>query len=228
MIINKKYIWDNPYHQDRKLYHKISKLIIHHSGTNNEWVISVWRWSRYEVSFHFSIQKDWEIIQYLEEDQIWYHCWGGEKYFEYIDNKWWVNNLNPISIGIEIVNYWDNIDKYTDAQRKSLIELTQYIVNKYNIKSEDIIWHKELTKNKIDPTPSFFEWGMDWFRKYIKETYVNKYDSLWKVKIFNKFNNESVSNWEIKELIEVWLFRLIENLKKWKLVIRNKKTKGRK
>jgi len=34
---------------------------------------------------------------------------------------------------------------------------------------------------------------MDGFRKYIKETYVEKYPTLGKVNIFNGFDNEKIS-----------------------------------
>ena len=60
---------------------------------------------------------------------------------------------------------------------------------------------------------------MKWFREKIKEkTEIKPYVNVLWYEIFNNMDD----NYETKKLIEIWIYRFIENLKDKKLKIRGK------
>lgn len=74
------------------------------------------------------------------------------------------NNINDISIGIEIVNlgYKKGVFNkrcwipFTNYQIKILIELAKVIINKYNIDPTGIVGHNDIAPGrKVDPGPLF-------------------------------------------------------------------------
>ncbi len=220
MIIKDKYLNNTENKQKRWIKDIIKYIIIHHTAWKAPWDFNMLSWLNKNsgVSIHYYIWKDgliWNLVG--EKDYIAYHT--GKSNIWPVENTsfWW--NLNPISIWIELENWWDWKDEYTDEQIKSLEELTIEIVKRNNIDIENILWHKEITTRKIDPSSNFYEGDMKWFREKIKEkTEIKPYVNVLWYEIFNNMDD----NYETKKLIEIWIYRFIENLKDKKLKIRGK------
>ena len=216
----------------KRLSYLIKYLIIHHTaGSINSDIWMLW-WTnpKSNVSVHFLIDKEWIIYQCVSADYIAYHTWTSDKW-PYELNWWWWWNLNPTSIWIEVSNLWNWKDPYTDKQIKSLEDLSIYLINKYDIKIENVLWHKEITKRKIDPSSNFYKWDMEWFRNFLKtkkDTNNNnnnlnnnnnnmsndtKYDNIDSFLLFTDLTD----NKDIKRLIEIWIKRYYEQLNAWTL-----------
>lgn len=228
--INKTYLNETTYTQKRKDNHVIKYLIIHHTAGffNSDIAIFRWHTSRW-VSIHYYISKLWVIYQFLDDNMIWYHTWLSDKWPQ--ENIfWWGWNLNPISIWIELENLGDWKDEYTKEQIKSLEELSIDLLNRHNIEIQNVLWHKEITKRKIDPSSNFYENDMEWFRNFLdnkinwtqdtqeiqEENKENKYKNIPWFEIFE----DMTDNYEIKKLIEIWLYRAAQLSKEKKLKIR--------
>lgn len=231
MQIKDKYLNNTLNKQKRNKDEIIKYFIIHHTAWKAPWDFNMLSWINKNswVSVHFYIWKDWIIWNLVWEDYIAYHTWSSNIWP--IENTRWWWNLNPISIWVELENLWDWKDQYTKEQIESLERLTLYLVKKYDIKIENILWHKEITTRKIDPSKNFYDWDMEWFREAtkkalwikedIKENLIKiqekkKYEDITWYEIFWDMND----NYETKKLIEIWLYRFVQNMKEKKLKIR--------
>jgi len=158
--------------KNKDLRHKndiIKYLIIHHTAWHAPWDFNMlsWRNPNSKVSVHYYIGKDGIIWALVWENYIARHT--GKSNIGPKEQTRWGWNLNPISVWIELENYGNWKDPYTKEQIESLKELSLDIIKRNNIKIENVLWHKEITTNKIDPSSNFFAWDMDWFRKYLKK-----------------------------------------------------------
>lgn len=106
-----------------------------------------------QVSAHYIIGKDGEVVQCVEDDRRAWHA-GPSKLGDRV-------KVNDFSIGIELVNAQTGHDPFTDAQYETLNKLVAHLVAKYNIPKERIVGHKDITdrKSKRDPAENF-----DWNR----------------------------------------------------------------
>jgi len=103
-----------------------------------------------QVSAHYLIKKDGEILQLVDDSNIAWHAgvssWHGQE------------KLNQNSLGIEMDNMGD--EPFSDAQMESCIELSTSLMLKYNIKAENFIGHSDVAPSrKIDPG-IFFDWQL--------------------------------------------------------------------
>jgi N-acetyl-anhydromuramoyl-L-alanine amidase len=103
-----------------------------------------------EVSSHFLIRRDGELVQYVPCDQRAWHagrsCWRGRE------------NCNDFSIGIELEGT-DN-EPYTSSQYARLNMLLGLLREHYGIPPEAIAGHDQIAPGrKTDPGPAF-----DWSR----------------------------------------------------------------
>ena len=213
--INNNYLNETNYKTLRGKNDLLKYIILHHTAWKNS--INIFRGkNKKQVSIHYLIDKKWNIYHFIDENNfIAWHTWNSNKWPKE-KTRWW-RNLNPISIWIELENLWDWKDPYTKEQIDSLIQLTKFLKDKYNIEINNILWHKELTTRKIDPSDNFFKWWMSWFRKYLKdlekwkETKTKKLEPDLK-KIFNKM--EEIEK-EIKKLNQLTKdFKEINEMKK--------------
>lgn len=210
MKTNIKYLNETKRKIKRKKEEKIKFLIIHHTAWKNS--VNIWRWKWKQVSFHYLINKEWVVYFLVWEEYIAFHTWKSNKGPH--ETTRWGWNLNPISIWIELENLWNWIDEYPEKQIEALKVLSKDIIKRNKIKIENVLWHKEITNRKIDPSANFFEWDMDWFRNYLKWNKKNdSNESFDRYKIFEDFSK----NWEIKKLVEIWLYRFIKLIKSKKL-----------
>lgn len=122
-----------------------------------------------EVSAHVIIWKNkWEIAFIWTFDDILWHCW--------VSSYDWKTWLNKYSIGIEVVWPW-----FTDFQRKAVRWLVDYLMNKYDIPSKNVIRHKDITDRKVDIDDSFWNNEFSTFKEYqdsfdVDNTEIEGYD----------------------------------------------------
>ena len=103
-----------------------------------------------EVSAHFFIARDGELIQFVPTDKRAWHA--GVSTFQ------GRANVNDFSIGVELEGT-DDI-AYTDAQYAVLRNLTIDIMGEYPITADTIVGHSDIApERKTDPGASF-----DWCR----------------------------------------------------------------
>ncbi|MBK5071974.1 1,6-anhydro-N-acetylmuramyl-L-alanine amidase AmpD [Budviciaceae bacterium CWB-B4] len=108
------------------------------------------------VSAHCLIRRNGQIVQYVPFDKRAWHA--GVSLFEGRER------CNDFSIGIELEGT-DTTD-FTPAQYQSLQQLTQQLIQHYNIVPERITGHSDIAPGrKTDPGPHF-----DWqrYKKQIK------------------------------------------------------------
>ena len=91
----------------------------------------------YEVSSHYIIDVNGDILQLVEENNIAFHA--GISYWNCVDG------LNETAIGIEFFNPDpDNID-FTKEQIQSGIKLCLDIKQRHNIKNQNIVGHLDIS-----------------------------------------------------------------------------------
>ena len=103
-----------------------------------------------EVSCHYLIKKNGEIIRMVPESFIAWHA--GKSY--------WRNHksLNQNSIGVEITNpgHQYNYKKFTKKQINALLKLSRYLIKKYKINPKNILGHSDIAPaRKKDPGEKF-------------------------------------------------------------------------
>lgn len=99
---------------------------------------------RHLVSTHYYITKLGEIYQLVQDKDIAWHAgvsyWQGEK------------NCNRFSLGIELENRNDGVDKYSQPQYDALVWLCQTKVRQYNIPQSRFVRHSDVAPGrKSDP-----------------------------------------------------------------------------
>jgi N-acetyl-anhydromuramyl-L-alanine amidase AmpD len=103
-------------------------------------------YQKYEVSAHYIIAKNGEIVQLVEENNISHH--GGKGTLPDGNNK-----INTRSIGIELIN--TKSSSYSEIQIAQLKSLLIAIKSRFKIKY--ILGHSEIAPDrKTDP------WNFDW------------------------------------------------------------------
>jgi len=123
----------------------ITTIVVH--ATANSTLIDVISWFQNPTAYlsaHYVIGKDGKMVQMVkDEDRAWHAGkseWRG------------VPNVNDYGLGIELVNLNDGQDPYPEAQYQSLVKLCQALAHKYNISTEDIVGHYQVSPGrKTDP-----------------------------------------------------------------------------
>ncbi len=105
-----------------------------------------------EVSAHYCIEEDGTIWQLVDEDRRAWHAgassWQGE------------TDINSHSIGIELVNPGHEFGyrPFTEAQYQSLIPLCKAIMQRYDIKTENILGHSDVAPERKQDPGELFDW----------------------------------------------------------------------
>lgn len=108
-----------------------------------------------EVSAHFFIRRNGELIQYVScLDRAWHagvSSWQGRE------------NCNDYSIGIELEGCDDVA--YDEAQYKQLARLSAVLCDEYEMSTDQIVGHCDIAPGrKTDPGESF---NWDLFKQYL-------------------------------------------------------------
>ncbi|HEU5100830.1 MAG TPA: N-acetylmuramoyl-L-alanine amidase [Roseiflexaceae bacterium] len=113
------------------------------------------------VSIHYYIGKNGAISQMVDDKNI---AWQAGASSWKVDGRV-VKGCNPISIGIELENLNTGRDPYPAAQYNAAVELTRYLVSRYNIPRNQLVRHLDIApRRKTDPA------GFPWAR-FVDEVY---------------------------------------------------------
>ena len=129
----------------------IKYLIIHYTGMKKT-SDAIKRLINYksEVSCHYFIKKNGDIIRMVPDSYI---AWHAGK------SNWKKNNfLNKLSIGIELDNpgHEHGYQPFKSKQIESLKRLIKKLKSKYKIKKENILGHSDIApERKRDPGEKF-------------------------------------------------------------------------
>lgn len=121
-------------------------IILHHTATwynTINWVLNTL--TKWTVSCHYVVDTNWDKYKIWATDNILWHAW--------ISEYWKYKDMNRYSIWIEVI--WP-LPWFTNEQKKSVKELVEHLMFKFNIPKENILRHKDITNRKIDIDDSFW------------------------------------------------------------------------
>lgn len=175
---------------DRSGCTKPELVIIHATGGKDfEWAMNVLYDPKREASTHYIIQEDGTIYRMVDEEKRAWHAgtpsskWQGKE------------DINSLSIGIELSNrHAEQMEKYSDAQLNSLVELCQHFKNKYDLPAKAFVGHSDISPqraDKVDPNYHFpwktmAEHGIG---VWPKVTLKDKFNGVAVIKNENKMTN---------------------------------------
>ena len=142
----------SPNHGERKGGCGIDMLVLHYTGCPSCESALLWMLSPdAEVSAHYLVDEDGEIIQLVAEERRAWHaglsCWDGE------------TDVNSRSIGIEIQNAGhleDPPPPYPEKQIAAVIALVEDIVRRHDIAPWRVVGHSDIAPDrKADPGEHF-------------------------------------------------------------------------
>ncbi len=128
---------------------KPNYVIIHHTAQDSlQQTLHTFTVPHTQVSSHYVIGRDGEIVQMLNDYVRGWHAGAG---------KWGsVTDLNSVSLGIELDN--NGSEPFSEAQIHSLLNLLDTLKGKYNIPTANFIAHSDIAPTrKVDPS-AFFPW----------------------------------------------------------------------
>ena len=174
---------------------KIKFIVFHYTGMKKE-KDSIGRLTSFKskVSSHYFIKKNGEILTLVPDLYIAWHA--GISY--------WKNYklINKYSIGIEISNPGHDYkyNKFSKKQINSIVQLSKYLVRKYNIKSDFILGHSDIAPDRKKDPGEKFPW------QYLSIKKIGFWHNLSQKKLF-KERFQSISELEknifIKNLIKI-------------------------
>ena len=132
---------------------KIKYIIIHYTGTKTLLeALNIFKDESSQVSCHWLISKKGKLYKIVDEKNVAWHAgisyWKGERM------------LNDNSIGIELDNIGHglNYQIFSNVQMQVLEKLLKLLINKYNIKTKNILGHSDIAPDrKLDPG-ELFNW----------------------------------------------------------------------
>ena len=139
------------FNSKKRLSKQIKFIIFHYTGMKNESnALKRLTDIRSEVSCHYLIKNNGEIVQILPDLYIAWHA-GKSSWKNY-------KSLNKNSIGIEITNpgHEHGYKKFTKKQITSLLKLSKFLIKKYKISPKNILGHSDIAVlRKKDPGEKF-------------------------------------------------------------------------
>ncbi len=141
----------SPNFNDRRDSKKPCYIILHYTDTKDTVeALSYLCNPEAEVSSHYVIEQDGNILQLVDEEKRAWHAgkseWKGE------------TDMNSVSIGIELVNpgHTYGLEPFPDIQIEKLIILCKQIMTRWGIPPENVLGHEDIAPGrKIDPGPLF-------------------------------------------------------------------------
>ena len=191
MLIKKTLNYSPNFNSKKRDNRQIKFLVFHYTGMKLE-VDAIKRLKEIqsEVSSHYLIKNNGEIVLMVPEPYIAWHAgisfWKGYK------------SLNKYSIGIEISNpgHSHNYKNFSTKQIKSIVNLSKYLIKKYNIKPNNILGHSDIAPNRKKDPGEKFPW------KYLSKKKIGFWHDLnfknlkkkRKLNINDKEQNEFIKN----------------------------------
>ena len=151
----------------KRSFKQIKFLIFHYTGMKRESeAIKKLTTMKSEVSSHYFIKNNGQIVLMVPDL---YTAWHAGK-------SSWKNykSLNKYSIGIEINNpgHQFNYKKYSTKQINSILNLSKYLIKKYNIKKKNILGHSDIAPNRKKDPGEKFPW------KYLAANKIGYWHSI--------------------------------------------------
>lgn len=213
---NSKYIVDDETYISKSFNERIQFIILHYTADSNE--ASIKELTSDRVSSHYLILSgnDNKIYNLVPDNKRAWHA--GVSSFRQ------KNNLNDISIGIEIVNegikkeyrnYEDfylreHYEDYETIQIDKVAQLVLNLIEKYNIPRQNIIAHSDIAPlRKTDPGAKF-----PWKLLYEKYGIGSWYDEEDKTFFLNSVSYSDISIQEIKKELRTYGYE-INNTNEW-------------
>ena len=170
-----------------------------------------------KVSSHYAIDREGKVYQLVDELKIAWHA-GKSKWGKF-------NNLNNISIGIELQNKGHKLgyQNFSGKQISSLIILGKKLKKKYKLKSENFLGHSDIAPlRKIDPGEKFpwkklskYKIGKWYFKnKNVSKVHPKKMQELFfknLKKLGYKYFNLRKRNFKEKKVIKSFQQRYLPN-----------------
>lgn len=137
----------SPNFNNRRRPDDVSAIVIHATANSTlQGVIDWFNNPSAQVSAHYTIDKDGQIVQHVQDMHRAWHTgrsiWKGR------------DNVNDYSLGIELVNLNDGSDPYPEVQHQAAVALVAYLAQRYNIEANDIMGHLDIClppSRKTDP-----------------------------------------------------------------------------
>jgi len=105
-----------------------------------------------KVSAHFVVGKDGKIVQMVPLEKRAWHA--GTSVFD------GVKRVNDYSVGIEIVNFNDGQDPYTEPQYRAVADIIRFVRTRYDVPDARIVSHAQIALppgRKSDPVGLDFD-----------------------------------------------------------------------
>ena len=146
------YLRFSPNHNERPA-EPVSLLVMHYTGMKTgqealEWMCN----AASEVSAHYMVEENGEIVQMVEEDRRAWHAgvshWAGR------------DAVNDISIGIEIVNpgHEHGYTPFPEIQIQSVARLAKDIMFRHEIRPRDVVAHSDIAPLRKQDPGELFPW----------------------------------------------------------------------
>lgn len=162
MNIEKKLIKYNYSSRNGK---KIEYIVIHDTGNkgkgaNADAHYNYFNGGNRNASAHYFVDSQ-KILQLVDDSNASWHCGDGK-------GKFGITNQN--SIGIEICV---NLDGNYEKAVANAIELTKYLMKKYNIPLEKVVRHYDASRKLCPASMSASNWSKwQWFKEQLKENQI--------------------------------------------------------
>ena len=190
MLIKKTLNYSPNFNSKKRDNRQIKFLVFHYTGMKLE-VDAIKRLKEIqsEVSSHYLIKNNGEIVLMVPEPYIAWHAgisfWKGYK------------SLNKYSIGIEISNpgHSHNYKNFSTKQIKSIVNLSKYLIKKYNIKPNNILGHSDIAPNRKKDPGEKFPW------KYLSKKKIGFWHDL-NFKNLKKKRKLNINDQEQNEFIK--------------------------
>lgn len=210
---NSKYVVDDKTYISKRFNERIQFIILHYTAGSNE--ASIKELTSDRVSSHYLILSgsDNKIYNLVPDNKRAWHA--GVSSFRQ------KNNLNDISIGIEIVNegvkkeyrnyedfyLYEHYEDYETTQIDKVAQLILNLIEKYNIPRQNIIAHSDIAPlRKTDPGAKF-----PWKLLYEKYGIGAWYDEEDKNYFLNSINYSDISIQEIKKELRTYGYEINNN-----------------
>ena len=201
---------------DKRKKNSIKFIIIHYTGMRSEIAAIKKLTENSNVSSHYFIKSDGNIINMVPEL---FEAWHAGK-SDWKDFRL----LNKYSIGIEIHNpgHDHGYKKFNSKQIISLKKLLKYLIKKYKIKLNNILGHSDIAPNRKKDPGEKFPWRdlskdnlCQWHKldeKKIKELRYQKIDNLKKDVFFKNLYKIGYGKYKKKYLIKAFQRRFRQGL----------------
>ena len=162
---------------------KVSLLVFHCFALSAKKMLEIMQQTG--TGAHYIIQRNGKIINLTAENMVAYHA-GISSWREFS------GGINARSIGIELQNSAMGNAQYTKAQIASLSFLAKEIIQRHEIKAQNIVGHSDIAPFRKPDPGIYFPW----------EVLAKSGIGIWPKLNENAFSNAPLDREEITELLQ--------------------------